>query len=98
MAVNNAAPTIDQMIGYLIPPASKENKSGKLNSRARIVPMYAPMNPTTIEIMQPPFLKPTSVLPMLPVIAAIINRIIMSSILTSNNLYQKISFITEKIL
>jgi hypothetical protein len=42
--------------------------------------MYAPINPTTIEITQPPFLNPTKVLPMLPVIAAIMRRMMKSII------------------
>ena len=63
-AVNTAAPTIDQTIGKLMFPTFIDQKSGKLNSRAKIVPMYAPINPTTIEIIplfpcRPAILSPT---------------------------------------
>jgi len=52
--VNTAEPITDQMIGKVFPPILMAKISGKPNLPASHRPMYAPINPTTIDTRQPP--------------------------------------------
>lgn len=70
---------IDHMTGKSVPPIFNTKKSGNAVFLAIHVPSKAPINPTAIEMIQPPFENPASERPIEPHIPAITNKIIISS-------------------
>jgi hypothetical protein len=82
-AVKITAPTIVHIILYSVPRIENGNGSGRFISRASHEPIKAPINPTTIESMQPPRSKPTKDLAIPPAIPAIIREMRMSIILNN---------------
>ena len=79
-AVKITAPTIVQIILYSVPLIENGNGSGRFSSLASQEPIKAPMNPTTIESMQPPRSNPTKDFAIPPAIPAIIREMRMSII------------------
>lgn len=73
--VKIAEPIIAHTMGNRLPPTVTAKISGRLNLAASHIPIYAPMNPTTIETRQPPRSQPAKDCPMPPQMAAIMSRI-----------------------
>ena len=77
-AVNITAPRIAHTTGKVTSPISITKISGRFILCAIHVPNREPINPTAIEIKQPPLENPARDLPIEPEIPAIISKIINS--------------------
>ena len=77
--VKTIEPKIDHTTGKLEPPMFTTKKSGKANFLAIHSPSNAPINPTAIETIHPPWEYPTMDCPIDPQIPAITRRISKSS-------------------